>query len=370
VAATAVAALLVAGVVIVLATRDSGSDGDSGDSAGSAASVETTGDSADTTTGGGASDVQVGDDVGLNPPDGLQFSPMPTSDLEAVRDVTAGSVGDSLDLVAGSLLVDDQNSTKGSLVLFQSGSGTLDEADAQAIIAAVVDEESVTEHADLTVNGITGQRFTRDDGSVGWIGSVHGAAVLMVLAAEDAESLEQHLRSLAVNNPDVTETTTATTGRTSQTTSTGDIADITLGNLNSVEPTINPPSGFTFRALVDAEIEQLQGARDQVAPTTRALSSVLGSPFVADGSGVIPGGIILYVGDGTATFQQDVIDALLADGTEPRSLDVGQFVGTSYTQGDGSQGWVGRYHGAVMDMGLVQGQDQQAFLSGLDAANS
>lgn len=387
VAIAAVVALLLAGVVVVLANRDSGSDGDAGDGGGStAASVSdsTTSDSStDSTSGGDATDVQVGDDVGLNPPDGLTFVPMPIGDVQAFRDLVIGSVGESLDLVSGSNLVDDQNSTKGALVLYQNGGGELTDDDAQAIIDAVVGEESVTEHNDSTVNGVTGQKFLRDDGTVGWIGHVEGAVPMMLMAPDEAGQLEQHLESLAANNLNSTETTTAeTTADTSSATTsasteppttaaTFSIDNVTLGNLNTADPTMNPPAGFHFEPLSDFQMGLIRSSAELVGPAAPSLHTVLAAPFAPDDGSAQIGGLNQYLGDGSAEFQQQVAATLLASGTDPQSLAVGQFVGTSFTRSNGTPAWVGPFHDSMLLIGLDVGDPtMETMLTLLDAANS
>ncbi len=302
---------------------------------------DTTGSDATTLSTGS---VQIGD-LALIPPDGLHFGELPLADFEAMRALASGAADDSLQLIQGNALLDGQNSTKGSVFLFQSGGGELSTNASEGIINEILQEESVTDTTELSINGVSGTKFTKDDGSVGWIGEVAGAVVMMTLTADAAQFLEQDMQSLAANNPQSGATTTTAT---TPTTVTFDIANVSFGDLNSVDPTINQPAGFHFEPLTPAQIDILRTSAKLVGPTATSLHTVVGSPLYPDDGSPPPGGIIMYLGDGTPQFQQQITDALINDGSAPSPFQVGPVTGTLFTRGDGTQGWVGPFHDSAI----------------------
>jgi len=167
----------------------------------------------------------------------------------------------------------------------------------------------------------------------------------MTLTADAAQFLEQDMKSLAANNP---ESGVTTTTATTPTTVTFDIANVSFGDLNSVDPTINPPAGFHFEPLTPAQIDILRTSARLVGPTATSLHTVVGSPLYPDDGSPPPGGIIMYLGDGTPQFQQQIADALITDGSAPIPFQVGSLVGTLFTRGDGTQGWVGPFHDSAI----------------------
>jgi hypothetical protein len=229
----------------------------------------------------------------------------------------------------------------------------------------------VSDRSALTVNGIDGFKFTRDGGTVGWVGPVNGAVVMMTESPDTAQFLEPDLQSLAANNPDAGAATT--TSPPTPTTVVFSIDDVSLGNLNSVDPTINPPAGFHFEPLNDAQVGFLRTSANIVGPTATSLHTAIGSPLSPDDGTTAPGGIIMYLGDGTAAFQQQVATALIEDGSAPVAFQDGSLVGTLFTRGDGTQGWVGPFHDSAILVSIDTVDPDhvalKAVLDGLAAAN-
>ena len=385
-----VVVLLVAAVVIFIATRSSPSDDSSGSDSSASRDTsisDTAGDTTSDTSSDTSSDtavpdnsVQIGDDVGINPPGNFTFVPMSTSDLDVLRGLaTVDGTEGHLDIVLGSTLEDAGSSTKGAVVRFASGSGDLG-ADAQsAIVDAILGEESVVDASKTqhSVDGVTGTDFAFDDGRAAWIAPLGGDVILVTTTTDNATDLHPILDDLAAANPDViasgTSTTTASQTSGSPTTVAFNIDNVSFGDLNSVDPTINPPAGFHFEPLTDAQIDILRTSGNLVGPTATSLRTVVGSPLFPDDGSPPPGGIIMFLGNGTPEFQQQVATALITDGSAPVPFQVGGLAGTLFTRGDGTQGWVGPFHDSAILVSIDTVDPDhvalKAVLDGLAASN-
>ena len=91
-----------------------------------------------------------------------------------------------------------------------------------------------------------------------------------------------------------------------------------------------------------------------------------------DGS-LAPGGIMMYLGNDTTAFQQEIATALIDDGSAPVPFRVGRFDGSLFTRGDGTQGWVGPFEDSAILVSIDTVDPDhvalRAVLDGLAAAN-
>ena len=191
-------------------------------------------------------------------------------------------------------------------------------------------------------------------------------------------SFDQILTQLAAANglleTDTDETgAPTTTTKATTTTIVFDIANVSFGNLNSIDPTINPPPGFHFEPLNESQIPILETSAALVGPTATSLHTVVGSPLAPDDGSFAPGGIMMYLGNGTTEFQQEIATALIDDGSAPVPFQVGRFDGSLFTRGDGTQGWVGPFEDSAILVSIDTVDPDhvalRAVLDGLATAN-